>query len=101
MTTIRFEAIEPDFEARGTGLYRAAIDHRPVKAGITNEAWIHLIPATARMRGNEISDLGHPAHRMAQVLIQKKYDREGLDRAGAVIVTLADVLDDMDHGTES
>jgi hypothetical protein len=92
MNRIRFEAVEPDFETRGTGFYRATVEGKPIRAGITNEAWIHLVPRVARLQNLLIADLRHPAHQIAQALIQKKFDEAGLDGGGAVVVTLADAL---------
>jgi hypothetical protein len=87
---IRFTGIEPEFDARGTGFYRATWNDRPIKAGITNEAWVHLLPHHRPYDGG-LDDLEHPVHRTARAFIQEKLDAEGTDASGAVVVTLSDI----------
>ncbi|WP_454883207.1 hypothetical protein [Sphingomonas oryzagri] len=91
MTTIHFEALESEFARRGTGFYKATADGLPIRAGITNEAWIHLLPAHHGPM-DELSNLGHPAHRIAQDLIREKYEATGPDKSGAVVVTFNDLI---------
>jgi hypothetical protein len=87
---ITFLKVDP-IERDGEIIYPATLGGLGITMGITPVALDKLRSGRPSGIDNAVPDSFDPVHGEAQVAIQRKYDFEGLDSAGRVLVTEEDL----------
>ena len=87
---ITFPQIDP-FQRNSEVFYPATLGGRDITVGITLAALENLRSGRPSELDSAVRSPFDPVHGEAQAAIQRKYDFEGLDGAGRVIVTEADL----------
>jgi hypothetical protein len=87
---IAFTSVQPVVEELDV-IYTAKLGDREIRTGITKAAFEALRSGVASQMENDLA-LSSPAHGEAQAAIQRKYDLEGLDNTGGILVTEEDLV---------